>query len=52
MSVARITEPSGQVWVAGGGGGGGGDHEPAPEAAADSGELKLWIRLNSSECDL
>jgi len=52
MSVARITEPSGHVCVAGGGGGGGGGAMTGSGGGGGSGELKLWIRLTSSECDL
>ena len=48
MSVARITEPSGHVCVAGG-------REPAAAgaaaAAAARGGAKLKIRLASSECE-
>ena len=52
LSVARITDPSAQVWVAGGAGGGGGGAITGTGATGGGGGAKLWIRLNSSECDL
>ena len=47
MSVARITEPSGHVCVAGGGGGGGGGAEEAAAASVQ----KLYVSLSIRLCD-
>ena len=51
-SVARITDPSGQVCVAGASGGGGGAMTGGGGGGGAGGELKLWIRLINNECDL
>ena len=51
MSVARITDPSGQVWVAGGGGGGATTGGGGGGGGAASEPPKLKIMLANTECE-